>query len=132
MNKFNIRRKFDDGYVGCPTVTDCDGIVNPDVIVTTDKKIVIHFDYPLNNPVDFTFTSKKGFTRAEFYKCICKGYKQIYATEDRDVGKTGNIQGILNRATSRGRYGIWGHHIEDLVIEGITKRNNKYYLSIGS
>lgn len=40
--------------------------------------------------------------------------------------------GLLNRHATNGKYGIWGHDIGDLVIEGITYRNGTLYLSIGS
>lgn len=103
-------------------------IINPNEIITKAQEITIQFDYPLSNEVDFTFKSKNGFTRKKFYECIVKGYKRIYAAED----DPGHIPGMYNRASSEGPYGIWGHDIGDLVVEGVYKKGKKYYLHIGS
>ena len=46
-------------------------------------------------------------------------YQHMYELEDEDVGEeTGNVPGMLNRAMSEGRFGIWGHSIGDLAYNG--------------
>ena len=107
-------------------------MIKPNEVITKAKEITIHFNYPLDNAADFTFKSKNGFTRKKFYECIAKGYKRIYREEEADDGNPGHISGMYNRATSNGRYGIWGHDIGDLVIEGVEKRGKKFHLYIGS
>lgn len=107
---------------------------NPDEIVITDEKIIIDFDYPLSVVVGFKYYNKGGFSRMDLWRCICEGYKKIYDEEELDVGDPGTVPNMLNRARSFGRYGIWGHDIDDLSIERIyysakTKRVN---LFIGS
>lgn len=92
--------------------------------ITWENKISIKFDYPLSKPVTLTFESADdmGWTEAEFLRAVRKGYRQIYREEDKAVGKkTGNIPGMFNRARSEGPHGIWGHHIDDLVLEGYTE-----------
>lgn len=103
-------------------------------IVIEDEKIDIVFDYPLSTPATLSFKKKGGFTLAKLIECVRKGYEKIYAEEDEDVGPTGNLTGMMNRARSEGRYGIWGHSIEDLAIETIYYNKDKKLitLSIGS
>jgi hypothetical protein len=41
----------------------------------------------------------------------------MYAEEDETSGgNPGHIPGMLNRNTSEGKYGIWGHDIGDLLL----------------
>jgi hypothetical protein len=75
-------------------------------------------DYPLETPFKTRFTvDTKGMTRRKLVGLIIKSYRKIYDDEDKDVGgETGNIPGMLNRAPSQGRYGIWGHCLGDLML----------------
>lgn len=140
MNEFEIDYLYNDKEYkneewAMPVVKDEDCIKNmiqPNEIVTTATEITINFNYPLTTPVDFTYKSAKGFTRKKFWECINKGYTKIYKDEEKDVGNPGNIPGMCNRARSAGPYGIWGHCMGDLVVEGVTKEKNIYHLHIGS
>lgn len=134
-------------YKTCPRVCDfpeflaqkvlgtpcSDELVHPDTIVITHDEITITFDYPLEREAKLTFTNKGGFSRYEFFRCVYEGYKNIYAQEDAVAGDPGMISGMLNRARSDGPYGIWGHVMEDLFLEGIEdKGDGNYELCMGS
>ena len=109
------------------------GLINADELMTPLKVLRIEFDYPLSNPVTFTFKKPNGFTRLDLFRAVYDGYTAIYAAEEADCGKTENIPGLLNRQLSEGPFGIWGHDLEDLAIEEIKiKDNGDVTLSIGS
>lgn len=151
MTDFNIniiaQKGQEDEYTGCPRVCDflehfsqkelgtpCDDeLIDPDTIVISRDKITITFSYPLERETKLTFTNPGGFSRYDFFRCVYEGYKNIYAQEEAVAGNPGNIPGMLNRARSDGPYGIWGHVMEDLFLEGITdKGDGNYELVIGS
>lgn len=145
-NEGELDDSFEDDYTTCVSVSDyedigtgtkydCFEVVDPDEIVTKDNTIRIMFDYPLSNPVALEFKSPtgKGFTRMEFFKSVFDGYTKIYKTEEKDDKDPGNVPGMFNRARSEGRYGIWGHVITDLYLEGIIDKGcGNFTLAIGS
>ena len=107
-------------------------MIKKDVIVAPYPRIKIHFTYPLDTPAVFEYESEdiKGFTRLEFYRAIQDGYNRIYNAEE-DPGTVGN--GCINRNHSTGPYGIWGHYISDLFIEGVKQvASAEYKLLMGS
>jgi len=110
--------------------------LNPkEVILPANGEYTLIIDYPLHNAFKKTFTAgKNGMTRRQFVDLIVKSYKKIYATEDSDVGdETGNIQGMLNRETSEGRYGIWGHNLGDLILHtAYIQKNNTIEIGVDS
>lgn len=108
-------------------------LINPDTIVVAQDEITITFDYPLERPAKLTFTNPGGFSRYEFFRCVYEGYKNIYAQEESVDGDPGMIPGMLNRARSDGPYGIWGHVMSDLFLEGVIDLGcGNYELCIGS
>ena len=114
-----------------------DMAANPpeEVILPANKKYTLKIEYPLSTPflADFE-TGKKGMTRQEFVDMACEAYQEIYRIEDGDVGgPTPDIPGMLNRQTSDGRYGIWGHDIGDLTIHTLyLEKNNLITLGVDS
>lgn len=97
--------------------------------VTKRKQITIQFDYPLHKPTSLVFKSKRGFTLKDLFRCVYVGYNKIY----REEGVAPMIPGMYNRQTSNGKYGIWGHIMEDLYLEGMREvKPGKFELSIGS
>lgn len=52
-------------------------------------------------------------------KRIGEGYKKIYEEEEGQSGYPSTYENLLNRRRSDGKYGIWRHGIEDLVIESL-------------
>ena len=125
-------------------VCKSDGIISPYTIVSPYKEITIKFDYPLEHEVELKFKSDKNdFTRLEFWKCIHDGYTQIYKEETDAVGDPGRIcdqdnekgdhNNLINRASSTGPHGIWGHYITDLFIESVLEiKPSVYKLNMGS
>lgn len=97
-----------------------DGRLAPDAgeVVLKEGSYTLVITYPLSTPYNGKFkVGKRGMTRGKLVEKVIESYKEIYATEDEDVGApTGNIAGMLNRASSDGRYGIWGHCMEDLML----------------
>jgi hypothetical protein len=76
--------------------------------------ITIVFDYPLHGEWVMTFCRPTGFTRKDILACVYKGYCKVY----KDVRV----------------YGVWGHSISDLYLEGLIKTGKPglYELSMGS
>lgn len=104
--------------------------------IIKDDEIKIKFDYPLSGTFIFTEKCRGGWTREKLFKRIQAIYIQIYKEESKTnkKGSTDYIPGMLNRDYSDGKYGIWGHHITDLVLESIEydKKTKVVTLSVGS
>lgn len=96
---------------------------NPEEIVISQHAVTIIIDYPLTNEYKFDLSSDTGFTRIHLLNEINKAYRKIYAEEDATaIIKTIPIEKrkkIINRNDTIGKYGIWGHDIEDLMLAQI-------------
>ncbi|KAN0026963.1 hypothetical protein ACTFIU_009641 [Dictyostelium citrinum] len=57
-------------------------------------------------------------TNIELLAIYSKAWQWVYQEEEKELGNPGNIEGMLNRAQSYGRYGIYGHDITDLAYNG--------------
>lgn len=78
------------------------------------------YDYPLNTTAKFVHTLKKNMNFANILSLAKKDYQRIYREEDESTKvKPGNIPGMLNRNSTDGKWGIWGHGIDDLYFEGV-------------
>lgn len=109
------------------------GIVGGNRQVTNLERIWITFDYPLSQPSTREFFNAGGWTLYDFYRAVYEGYVKIYAEEEGAAGDPGLIPGMLNRASSEGPHGIWGHGIEDLFLEGYQEvAPGEFKLGIGS
>jgi hypothetical protein len=75
--------------------------------------------YPLSNDAEFTHQLDGNTTLHDILLLVKADYTCIYKTEEDAVGNPGTMPGMLNRATSTGPYGIWGHDLSDLYVEGI-------------
>lgn len=89
-----------------------------DVINQNIKTIYTIITYPLSKPAYFKFISKEPVTFGMLLFAYTYAYQKIYELEEQDDGNPGLISGMLNRATSKGRFGIWGHDLNDLVYNG--------------
>lgn len=88
-------------------------------------------DYPLTRErqVEVIHDDGSAWTQDQFVAAVRKAYAEIYAAEP----DPGRIAGMLNRATSEGPYGIWGHVLSDLVLEGAeSKADGSWELIVGS
>ena len=131
-----------DGFVGSARLADYKDVkagklelLKPIEYVTKLQTLSLVIDYPLTNAAKVTLTTKdpKGFTRLSLFMHVAEAYKKIYDEENqgsKDPEPTGNL---YNRPSTKGKYGIWGHCMEDLFLEGaeITKAG-KVRLSMGS
>lgn len=108
---------------------------DPDEIVIAEEKIKIKFSYPLSDTVVFEEKAPNGvagFTRYHLAKAICDRYRQIYDEEEASSAvPAANIPGMLNRCQTDGKYGIWGHSIEDLLLVDVTFDKKTKTCSLG-
>jgi len=128
MDAFTIETEYGSGRI-----YSHEPILNGTDMVTYEEFISILFTYPLSNSVMFTSYKRGGFTREDFFDAIRSGYKNIYHDEDEATTCEEKNPFLFNRGSTDGPYGIWGHDLEDLYIEGITKSDKGYYeLTVGS
>ena len=75
--------------------------------------------YPLSHPVVFEtkVPLKDSYDLMRFF---CNSYNLTYTIEDETTeNEPGLIPGMYNRNKTSGVFGIWGHEIGDLVLEGL-------------
>lgn len=129
---------FDDGIIPWINLErpDYDNLIGSDEIVLKYPKIILLIDYPLTNTAQIEIQPKNehGFSKKELIKVISDTYKIIYDQED-DTAATKTIpieerNGIINRNTTDGKWGIWGHDLADLDLSGIytSIKGNTLYL----
>lgn len=105
--------------------SEIENLIGKDEIVIENNIATIIIDYPLNNPVEIEIQSNtsKGFTRKQLAEKISEEYKRIYKEEDESTKiQTTPIderKGIINRNQTDGKYGIWGHDIDDLDLSRV-------------
>ena len=111
-----------------------ENLINPNKVVIKDEKITMLVTYPLSVEVKIPLEKKGGFTRLDLFKSIYEAYKKIYEEEEKEVGDPGTYENIYNRKKSEGKYGIWGHYLEELIIEGVSydPKEKILYLLMGS
>jgi hypothetical protein len=91
--------------------------------------IRVRFDYPLNNPIIAEFRQPQGWLFGDFIVAVANKYGEIYAEEKATtsipVGQASAF--LINRNETDGKYGIWGHDIEDLRLTGVSKGEDGVY-----
>lgn len=107
---------------------------NGDMVMNINPPIggEVKIDYPLKNP-DYLYLVAEKTIGGVLWE-VAKRYKEIYKGErktSKELVKN-ESDGLLNRGTTDGNYGIWGHELEDLWFEGIATENDKIHLYIGS
>jgi hypothetical protein len=87
---------------------------DPDTQITNQNVIRIIYDYPLGDRLEFEYKSRGGFTKGRIVELIHEAYTNFYRHP--------------------AQYGIWGHSIKDLSLDGIYRVNqsNIYHLEISS
>jgi hypothetical protein len=126
---------FDRGYAVQVDDPKAKVLHGSDVMFKTKRPVTFIYDYPLSHTARIPHTVKSGkWTRTKVCRLIQRDYARIYRMEDKAVGDPGNIPGMFNRLASNGPFGIWGHDIGDLVIEGVTynPKSRRLSMSIGS
>lgn len=83
------------------------------------------YDYPLENEARFIETLPVDATYLDLMRLGLKHYRAIYAEEEattpvlaQDSQQIGSLT-LMNRTRTKGKYGIWGHVLNDLFFEGI-------------
>ncbi|HMV10956.1 MAG TPA: hypothetical protein PKL56_01860 [Cyclobacteriaceae bacterium] len=120
------REIFADGIVPWANLAnpeeDLPQLVSKDMVVIYDTVVTVVIDYPLTNPYEFRLISPDGFTCGKLLTAISKQYKFVYAEEEKTATiKTLPVEQreILNRNTTNGKYGIWGHDLTDLDLSEV-------------
>lgn len=107
------------------------------------QQIQVIYSYPFSKKFTFTHDSgdSKGFTLAKLASTIAEQYQKMYQEEENYIAPEPDnpehlisITGMLNRRTTHGPYGIWGHVLSDLVLHTIVRKpgTNIYWLEIDS
>lgn len=95
-----------------------------------NEQEIVFNEYDLNfvlikdELIVIVYHSKGGFTRQRLIDIICETYRQIYREEDEGsiikaqsiAEASGGTCLLMNRCTTNGKYGIWGHDIGDLIL----------------
>jgi hypothetical protein len=98
---------------------------NSDEVVFAGTELILILDYPFAKEWEFPIRSESpaGFTRAELARKISETYKTVY--DEEELTSTTKVvpmeerKGLINRNTTTGKYGIWGHDLGDLVLHTI-------------
>lgn len=90
-----------------------------------------HYDYPLSREAEFKHVLTERTTVIDILLLGAADYRTIYAEETDTEGIPGNIPGMLNRAPTNGKYGIWGHVLSDLYFEAIHINVNTKSINFG-
>lgn len=93
-------------------VGDPKEIINPDEVVIPDQEFSLQLSYPLNGVYTFHCCLNGPMTRLAVFNIISKWYHHIYE--------------------SPALFGVWGHVIDDLVIEQCTYEDSTLTLYVGS
>lgn len=128
-------KKYDHHSCFSVEYDDPEKVINGDEIISSNsEKVTVIFNYPLRSEFRFDLNKSGGnITRKDFAEFIQSTYRRIYKEEIEGKKPVGNIPGMDNRLSSDGPYGIWGHHIGDLVVEGVQRiGDNLYSLHMGS
>ena len=116
---------IDLGYVSIARCEECtEKKLDWDERVLNSKILQVVFDYPLERGAGFEFKSDNGFTRGDIIRHICETYKKIYDEEAKSTKapvesiakRSKGASMLMNRARTDGKWGIWGHSIEDLIL----------------
>lgn len=114
------------------------------IVIDGNDVVKVNIDYPLQDVFSFDLRPDGGVTKRQLIDFICLTYRKIYDDEEKSMDNTkknkiqdtnsGKASGCINRPQSSGTYGIWGHILEDLFIEGISynKPTRTVELSMGS
>ncbi|WP_171037000.1 hypothetical protein [Maribacter algarum] len=134
---------FEDGIIPWISIKkpelEIKNLIGKNDIVLKTAKASLVIDYPLEKPVliEIKSANASGFTRKELVEIISKVYHRIYQ-EEEDSAQTKTVpiserQGLINRNKTDGKYGIWGHDIDDLDLSSIVvkeKENGRIELEL--
>jgi len=118
-------------------------LIKPNEVVLKNRDIKICFNYPFKQPFIFTFSSPNGdgFTRGQLAEIIINQYYQMYREEDETIQEKPvlsleerkQVSFLINRNETDGKYGIWGHDMDDLSLNSMSiDKDGIWHLSIDS
>lgn len=104
------------------------GVLPTTTVYPAGFPMVILYIYPfkLNAGIDWVYEtpSPDGLTVRDIVRCIASTYRVMYAAEEAAVGPEAHAARassfMLNRGRTDGPFGIWGHDLRDLVLQGFT------------
>jgi hypothetical protein len=109
---------------------ELDGLQDGGDLVAPFDRIEIVVTYPLEKPFRFQFERKGGFTLTQLVEAVCTMYRSVYDAEENDAT---TAPGLIDAPDNKPPFGIFGHGIEDLILEGIRHEGGgKYRIEVGS
>lgn len=120
---------------------DEDAEEDPEVFVESIKdalhlpasEYIFKYDYPLTTEARFPHKLTEKTSILDILELAAADYKAIYDAEDDSASPDHKPSGtLLNRGTSNGDYGIWGHVIEDLVFVTVMVEGNEVSFNVDS
>ncbi|KAG5368810.1 hypothetical protein CJU90_1040 [Yarrowia sp. C11] len=101
------------------------------------KYVLLILDYPLDDDYEFKVfpDDKRGFTRGHLIREVKRHYDRVYAEEEEtSTVPVTNIPNMMNRVTTDGNYGVWGHDLSDLALHTVSynPKKNLFWLGVDS
>jgi hypothetical protein len=128
-----VTAEYDEEFgLGGFHIESCDlsGLEEGGELVAPFDRIEVLIDYPLKKPFRFAFERKGGFTLEQFVEAVCTTYRAIYDAERK---KQTTLPGLVDAPDNRPPFGIFGHALEDLILEGISHQGGgTYQIEVGS
>jgi hypothetical protein len=98
----------------------CTKDLDDEEILINSDVITVQIDYPLKNSAKFKCEQKGGMTKKFLADAVYVMYKKIYQREaETTTIPVGTLGMMLNRNTTDGKYGIWGHEIDQMSIDSL-------------
>lgn len=99
-------------------------LVDPNTTVITQSDIKIKYDFPLANPIIFSYHSDFGFNRADLARIISEEYHKLYDTENEFIDN----QNLPEDVDVQGLYGIdWDVSLVSLTLISVRYLGNDLY-----
>jgi hypothetical protein len=134
-----MKKETEIGYVHLATWKDGNRLCRDSEICSTEELLpageyTLEITYPLNRPYTEECVWDRPLTREDIVKWVTDRYRFIYKVEDEtSENLPALIPGMSNRNVTNGKYGIWGHYIDDLYFHTIwVDENNVITLGIDS
>ena len=101
------------------------------VIPTAQATLIINYPVTYEKRVLLRAANGKAFTRVELVRKIAKAYQDVYVEEANTAtlpietmqARTNGKSMLINRAPTDGKYGIWGHDLNDLLLHTVYYNN---------